>query len=316
MSLSWARRTRPRTVPARPGAARGLAGGPGRRRDLRAGQGGRRGAGGRTTTRSRTTSRSTPGTPTPTARRLARRTGRGGEGRRGGRTRRVRRGRRRASTPPRRSTTADGAPRRDGPWEAGRLEVVDSNQGTTWVAGELANLFSLDPAAGAGAVRTRRRRLRIQGGTAAPGGRRDGRDRSPAPGPRGVDAPSDVLPGRLPQPHHPAVRLGADPTDGCAPSTTRHSASPRPCTSSSNRAPRSDARCTTPTPTAPPTGSYGSTCRPPPSCAPRGRRRAPSHWSPRSTNSPRSAASTRSPCASATNPRWDPSPDSRSAAAT
>ncbi|MEU6180100.1 xanthine dehydrogenase family protein molybdopterin-binding subunit [Streptomyces coeruleorubidus] len=31
-------------------------------------------------------------------------------------------------------------------WEGGRLEVVDSNQGTSWVAGELANLFSLDPA--------------------------------------------------------------------------------------------------------------------------------------------------------------------------
>ncbi|GHH51782.1 xanthine dehydrogenase YagR molybdenum-binding subunit [Streptomyces umbrinus] len=31
-------------------------------------------------------------------------------------------------------------------WDGGRLEVVDSNQGTTWVAGELANLFSLDPA--------------------------------------------------------------------------------------------------------------------------------------------------------------------------
>jgi xanthine dehydrogenase YagR molybdenum-binding subunit len=31
-------------------------------------------------------------------------------------------------------------------WEGGRLEVVDSNQGTAWVAGELANLFSLDPA--------------------------------------------------------------------------------------------------------------------------------------------------------------------------
>ncbi|MEU1852454.1 xanthine dehydrogenase family protein molybdopterin-binding subunit [Streptomyces sp. NPDC019990] len=31
-------------------------------------------------------------------------------------------------------------------WEGGRLEVVDSNQGTTWVAGELASLFSLDPA--------------------------------------------------------------------------------------------------------------------------------------------------------------------------
>ncbi|MFJ8199530.1 xanthine dehydrogenase family protein molybdopterin-binding subunit [Streptomyces sp. NPDC096152] len=32
-------------------------------------------------------------------------------------------------------------------WDGGRLEVVDSNQGTTWVRGELANLFSLDPAA-------------------------------------------------------------------------------------------------------------------------------------------------------------------------
>ncbi|MGW5618719.1 xanthine dehydrogenase family protein molybdopterin-binding subunit [Streptomyces sp. NPDC003877] len=31
-------------------------------------------------------------------------------------------------------------------WEGGRLEVVDSNQGTNWVAGELAGLFSLDPA--------------------------------------------------------------------------------------------------------------------------------------------------------------------------
>ncbi|MGW3493048.1 xanthine dehydrogenase family protein molybdopterin-binding subunit [Streptomyces sp. NPDC001020] len=30
-------------------------------------------------------------------------------------------------------------------WEGGRLEVVDSNQGTTWVARELAKLFSLDP---------------------------------------------------------------------------------------------------------------------------------------------------------------------------
>ncbi|GAA0499595.1 xanthine dehydrogenase family protein molybdopterin-binding subunit [Streptomyces olivaceiscleroticus] len=30
-------------------------------------------------------------------------------------------------------------------WEDGRLEVVDSNQSTMWVAGELANLFSLDP---------------------------------------------------------------------------------------------------------------------------------------------------------------------------
>ncbi|MGW7418689.1 xanthine dehydrogenase family protein molybdopterin-binding subunit [Streptomyces sp. NPDC054813] len=31
-------------------------------------------------------------------------------------------------------------------WDAGRLEVVDSNQGAIWVKGELANLFSLDPA--------------------------------------------------------------------------------------------------------------------------------------------------------------------------
>ncbi|MFF4700399.1 xanthine dehydrogenase family protein molybdopterin-binding subunit [Streptomyces chattanoogensis] len=30
-------------------------------------------------------------------------------------------------------------------WDSGRLEVVDSNQGSTWVAGELAKLFSLDP---------------------------------------------------------------------------------------------------------------------------------------------------------------------------
>ncbi|MFI9757201.1 xanthine dehydrogenase family protein molybdopterin-binding subunit [Streptomyces sp. NPDC051963] len=31
-------------------------------------------------------------------------------------------------------------------WDGGRLEVVDSNQGALWVQGELANLFSLDPA--------------------------------------------------------------------------------------------------------------------------------------------------------------------------
>ncbi|MGK5544781.1 xanthine dehydrogenase family protein molybdopterin-binding subunit [Streptomyces sp. URMC 127] len=31
-------------------------------------------------------------------------------------------------------------------WDGGRLDVVDSNQGATWVVGELANLFSLDPA--------------------------------------------------------------------------------------------------------------------------------------------------------------------------
>ncbi len=31
-------------------------------------------------------------------------------------------------------------------WDGGRLEVFDSNQGSTWVADELAKLFSLDPA--------------------------------------------------------------------------------------------------------------------------------------------------------------------------
>ncbi|MBZ3901816.1 xanthine dehydrogenase family protein molybdopterin-binding subunit [Streptomyces griseiscabiei] len=31
-------------------------------------------------------------------------------------------------------------------WDGGRLDVFDSNQSTMWVAGELANLFSLDPA--------------------------------------------------------------------------------------------------------------------------------------------------------------------------
>ncbi|MFD4631047.1 xanthine dehydrogenase family protein molybdopterin-binding subunit [Streptomyces sp. NPDC058284] len=31
-------------------------------------------------------------------------------------------------------------------WEGGRLEVADSNQGSTWVADELSKLFSLDPA--------------------------------------------------------------------------------------------------------------------------------------------------------------------------
>ncbi|MEU9640829.1 xanthine dehydrogenase family protein molybdopterin-binding subunit [Streptomyces sp. NPDC048188] len=36
-------------------------------------------------------------------------------------------------------------------WDGGRLEIVDSNQGTTWIQGELANMFSLD----ASAVRVR-----------------------------------------------------------------------------------------------------------------------------------------------------------------
>ncbi|MEU7581516.1 xanthine dehydrogenase family protein molybdopterin-binding subunit [Streptomyces sp. NPDC041068] len=31
-------------------------------------------------------------------------------------------------------------------WEGGRLEVVDSNQGSTWIADDLSKLFSLDPA--------------------------------------------------------------------------------------------------------------------------------------------------------------------------
>lgn len=31
-------------------------------------------------------------------------------------------------------------------WDGGRLDVIDSNQSTMWVAGELANLFSLEPA--------------------------------------------------------------------------------------------------------------------------------------------------------------------------
>ncbi|MEU6403358.1 xanthine dehydrogenase family protein molybdopterin-binding subunit [Streptomyces sp. NPDC046985] len=31
-------------------------------------------------------------------------------------------------------------------WDGGRLELVDSNQGATWILGEIANLFSLDPA--------------------------------------------------------------------------------------------------------------------------------------------------------------------------
>ncbi|KOV67527.1 xanthine dehydrogenase family protein molybdopterin-binding subunit [Streptomyces sp. MMG1121] len=36
-------------------------------------------------------------------------------------------------------------------WDGGRLEVIDSNQGATWVVGELVSLFSLDP----GSVRVR-----------------------------------------------------------------------------------------------------------------------------------------------------------------
>ena len=64
-------------------------------------------------------------------------------------------------------------------WDGGRLEVVDSNQGTyAGSRSELAQLFSLDPAS----VRVRSEHVGggfgSKGVRAAPGARRDGRDRA------------------------------------------------------------------------------------------------------------------------------------------
>ena len=108
-------------------------------------------------------------------------------------------------------------------WDGGRLEVVDSNQGSH--AGSRRNspqLFSLDPAS------VRVRSEHVGGGFGSQG--RPRRTRWLAvmaatvlrpPGPGRPDPPADVLAGRLPQPRRRSGSGSAPtPTGGCARSTT------------------------------------------------------------------------------------------------
>ena len=203
-------------------------------------------------------------------------------------------------------------------WDGGRLEVVDSNQGTHVVAQDLAQAVLPRRGLGTGAVGARRRRLRVQG-LIRPHlvARRDGRHRARPPGPGRPDPPSDVLARRLPQPHgaaDPARRRRA--TGGCARSTTdaesltstmhefvEQSAQPSRVMYARRRAPHQHrvVRLDVPTPTfmrAP--GEAPGLVRPGVGDG-RTRREA--------------AAWTRSRCASATNPRPGPPPACRSAAA-
>ncbi len=78
-------------------------------------------------------------------------------------------------------------------WDGGRLEVVDSNQGTTWIQGELVKMFSLDESS------VRVRSEHVGGGFGSKGLRAhqvsggDGRDRAAPSGARGHDPSTDVL---------------------------------------------------------------------------------------------------------------------------
>ncbi len=89
-------------------------------------------------------------------------------------------------------------------WDGGRLEVIDSNQGSRFVADELAKLFSLDPQS------ARVRSEHVGGGFGSKGTRpHSSPPRWPrlffsAPRTRCTDSLPDVLAGRLPQPLRPA----------------------------------------------------------------------------------------------------------------
>ena len=122
-------------------------------------------------------------------------------------------------------------------WDGGRLDVVDSNQGTLWVAGELANLFSPRPRLGAGALRACRRRLRQQGRPRAPGRRRRWPRPSSSARSGSVMTRRQMFSlGGLPQPHHPAgpARRRRRRTAARA-GTPLPEPRPRPSTSSSSR---------------------------------------------------------------------------------
>ncbi|BAC69248.1 putative oxidoreductase [Streptomyces avermitilis MA-4680 = NBRC 14893] len=72
------------------------------------------------------------------------------------------------------------------------------------------------PGLGAGAVGARGRRLRVQGGAPAPGGRRHGRNGSAPPRQSRTDPSADVLAGRLPQPHGAADQARCRPRRAAA----------------------------------------------------------------------------------------------------
>ncbi|CAM5284274.1 Xanthine dehydrogenase YagR molybdenum-binding subunit OS=Streptomyces violarus OX=67380 GN=FHS41_000649 PE=4 SV=1 [Streptomyces violarus] len=201
-------------------------------------------------------------------------------------------------------------------WEGGRLEVVDSNQGTTWVAGELANLFSLDPAS------VRVRSEHVGGGFGSKGVR--SHQVAAVMAATVLQRPVRVVMTRRQMfslagyrsPTAQRVRLGAD-ADGRLRALEHQSLNMtssvhefvEPSAAASRAMYDADAHHTA-------SRVVRSTYRPRPGCAPPGRRPARSRWNRRSTSSPSGAASTRSSCACATSPRWARCPGCRSAAAT
>lgn len=200
-------------------------------------------------------------------------------------------------------------------WDGGKLEVIDSNQGSRFVADELAKLFSLDPES------VRVRSEHVGGGFGSKGTRPH--SVAAAMAATVLHRPVRVVMTRRQMfslvgyrsPTAQRVRLGAD-ADGRlravehraeSLTSTVHEFVER-CAEYGRAMYGSDAhhsvsrvvRLDVPTP---------SWMRAP------GRRRVPSRWSPRSTNSPRSAASTRSSCVCATSRTWAPSPGCPTAAA-
>ncbi len=199
-----------RRLPERPGAVRRLAGRARRRRDPRGGQGSGRSA--RGDVRQRTARhRAPPGPP----RRLPRRrpyARRDGEGRPGGSTGRLRLRGGRGVHHARRAAQHDGTARGDRPVGGRPAGGRRLQPGRRLGPGRTGHDVLARRLLGAGALRTHRRRLRQQGPARPPGvRRRDGRHRPAAPGPGGADPASDVLAGRLPQPHHPAGQARRGP---------------------------------------------------------------------------------------------------------
>ncbi len=201
-------------------------------------------------------------------------------------------------------------------WDGGRLDLVDSNQGITWVADELARMFSLDPAA------VRVRSEHVGGGFGSKGVRAP--QVAAAMAAAALGRPVRVALTRRQMfsvtgyrsPTVQRVRLGAGPDGrlralehvslnqtstvyefvepGAGVARTMYDATAH---RTENRVVRLDV----PSPTW---------MRAP------GRRRGRSRWSARSTSWPRNAASTRSSCGCATSRRAARSADCRSPAAT
>lgn len=201
-------------------------------------------------------------------------------------------------------------------WDGGRLEVVDSNQGTTWIQTELASLFSLD----ASAVRVRSEH--IGGGFGSKGLR--AHQVAAVMAATELQRPVRVVMTRRQMfslagyrsPTVQRVRLGAD-ADGRLRALEHRSLNQTSSVYEFVEPGAGVARVMydaeahhTANEVAP------STCRRRRSCAHRARHRAPSPSNRPSTNSPSAAASTPSHCACATNQRSARSPVCPSAAAT